>query len=131
MDESCKPLVGEVTTPIPLAPRHPVLRDDEYVRNGVAEIFLAVEPLAGKHHVKVTERRTRLDWPHFIRETPDERYPGAEKVLLVLDNLNTHAIGSLCAAFPPFEARRLAERLKLHHTPRHGNWLNTARMMRA
>jgi hypothetical protein len=126
MDESSKQLIGEVIAPIPLGPGHPVLRDDEYVRNGVAEIFLEVEPLAGKRHVKVTERRTRLDWAHFIKEMLDERYPQAEKVVLVLDNLNTHAISSLHATFTPPEARRLAQRLELHHTPKHGSWLNIA-----
>jgi len=126
MDESSKQLVGEAVAPIPLAPGHPVLRDDEYVRNGVAEIFMEVEPLAGKRHVEVTERRTRRDWAHFVRGMLDERHPKAEKVVLVLDNLNTHAVSSLYAAFPPSEARRLAERLELHHTPKHGSWLNIA-----
>jgi hypothetical protein len=126
MDESSKQLIGEVHDPIPAAPGHPVLVDDEYVRNGVAEIFLEVEPLGGKRHVKITERRTRIDWAVFIKEMLDTRYPDAEKVVLVMDNLNTHSTSSLYEAFPPQEARRLTERLEIHYTPKHGSWLNIA-----
>jgi len=100
--------------------------DDEYVRNGVAEIFMEVEPLAGRRHVAVTERRTRKDWARQIKQMLDERYPGAVKVRLVMDNLNTHNIASLYETFEPQEARRLAERLEIHHTPKHGSWLNMA-----
>ena len=124
MDESSKQLIGEVTEPIPAAPGHPHLMDDEYVRNGVANIFMEVEPLAGKRHVEITERRTMIDWAHFIKEMLNVRYSNAEKVILVMDNLNTHSIASLYAAFPPAEAKRLAERLEIHHTPKHGSWLN-------
>ena len=126
MDESSKQLIGEVTEPIPAAPGHPLLKDDEYVRNGVAEIFLEVEPLAGRRHVEVTERRTMLDWAKNIRDMLDIRYPKAKKVVLVMDNLNTHTIASLYEAFPPEEALRLANRLEIHHTPKHGSWLNIA-----
>ncbi len=126
MDESSKQLIGEVTDPIPAAPGHPLLRDDEYVRNGVAEIFLEVEPLAGRRHVEVTERRTMIDWAKFTRDMLDVRYPDAKKVVLVMDNLNTHGIASLYEAFPPAEALRLANRLEIHHTPKHGSWLNIA-----
>jgi hypothetical protein len=126
MDESSKQLIGEVHDPIPVAPGLPVLVDDEYVRNGVAEIFLEVEPLGGKRHVKITERRTRIDWAVFIKEMLDTRYPEAEKVVLVMDNLNTHSTSSLYEAFPPQEARRLTERLEIHYTPKHGSWLNIA-----
>ena len=126
MDESCKQLIGEVRAPIPAAPGHPVLMDDEYVRNGVAEIFLEVEPLAGKRHVEITERRTKKDWAVFVQRMLDERYEGAHKVILVMDNLNTHSISSLYEAFPPQEARRLAQRLEIHFTPKHGSWLNVA-----
>lgn len=126
MDESSKQLIGEVTEPIPAAPGHPLLRDDEYVRHGVAEIFMEVEPLAGRRHVAVTERRTRIDWAHQIRDMLDVRYPGAEKVVLVMDNLNTHGLASLYEAFPPADALRLAQRLEIHHTPKHGSWLNIA-----
>ncbi len=126
MDESSKQLIGEVTDPIPAAPGHPHLMDDEYVRNGVVSIFMEVEPLAGRRHVKITARRTMVDWACFIREMLDNRYPDAEKVILVMDNLNTHSIASLYAAFQPHEARRLAERLEIRHTPKHGSWLNVA-----
>jgi DDE superfamily endonuclease len=107
MDESSVQLIGEVHEPIPVAPGHPVLMDDEYVRKGVASIFMEVEPLGGRHEVKITERRTRIDWAHFIREMLEERYAEAEKVVLVMDNLNTHNMASLYTAFPPEEARRL------------------------
>jgi len=126
MDESSKQLIGEVTAPIPAAPGYPLLKDDEYVRNGVAEIFLEVEPLAGRRHVEVTERRTMIDWAKNTRDMLDVRYPDAEKVVLVMDNLNTHGIASLYEAFPPAEALRLANRLEIHHTPKHGSWLNIA-----
>ena len=126
MDESSIQLISELSAPIPAAPGHPELVDDEYVRKGVASIFLEVEPLGGKRKVKITERRTRIDWAVFIKEMLEERYPDAEKVVLVMDNLNTHNIGSLYAAFPADEARRLANRLDIHFTPKHGSWLNIA-----
>lgn len=126
MDESSVQLIGEVSTPIPAAPGHPKLVDDEYVRNGVASIFMEVEPLGGKRHVEIIERRTRVDWAHFIKGMLDERYCDAEKVVLVMDNLNTHSTTSLYEAFPPDEARRLAQRLEIHYTPKHGSWLNIA-----
>lgn len=100
--------------------------DDEYVRNGVAQIFMEVEPLAGKRHVTVTERRTRKDWALQIKQMLDERYPDAIKVRLVMDNLNTHNVASLYETFEPMEARRLAQRLDIHYTPKHGSWLNMA-----
>jgi hypothetical protein len=126
LDESSKQLIGEVSPPIPAAPGHPVLMDDEYVRNGVAEIFLDVEPLAGARNVAVTERRTKIDWAEYVKNMLDERYSEAEKVVLVMDNLNTHNISSLYEAFTPKEAFRLAQRLEIHHTPKHGSWLNIA-----
>jgi len=126
MDESSMQLIGEVQQPIPAAPGHATLVDDEYVRNGVANIFIEIEPLAGKRKVKITERRTQLDWAHFIKEMLEERYADAKKVILVMDNLNTHNIASLYLAFPPEEARRLANRLEIHYTPKHGSWLNIA-----
>lgn len=126
MDESCKQMTGEVREPIPGKPGVVKKIDDEYVRNGVAEIFMEVEPLAGKRHVAVTERRTRKDWAVQIKQMLDERYPDALKVRLVMDNLNTHGIASLYETFPPSEARRLAERLEIHYTPKHGSWLNMA-----
>lgn len=126
MDESNKQLVGEVHPPIAPASGHGQILDHEYVRNGVAEIFLEVEPLSGRRHVAVTERRTRKDWALFIKGMLDERYPAAIKVRLVMDNLNTHSAASLYEAFEPEEARRLARRLEIHYTPKHGSWLNVA-----
>jgi hypothetical protein len=126
MDESSKQLVGETTDPIPLAPGHGRIMDHEYVRNVVATLFVEIEPLAGRRHIEVTERRTRKDWAHFIKAMLDERYPEAIKVRLVMDNINTHDIASLYETLPPAEARRLAERLEIHHTPKHGSWLNIA-----
>lgn len=126
MDESCKQLIGEVRKPMPCVPGKPERMDDEYVRNGVVDIFMEVEPLAGKRHVAITENRTRKDWAMQIRQMLDERYPSALKVRLVMDNLNTHTIASLYETFKPGEARRLAERLDIHYTPKHGSWLNMA-----
>jgi len=126
MDESCKQLIGEVRKPMPCVPGKPERMDDEYVRNGVVDIFMEVEPLAGKRHVAITEHRTRKDWAMQIKQMLDERYPSALKVHLVMDNLNTHTIASLYATFKPGEARRLAERLDIHYTPKHGSWLNMA-----
>ncbi len=126
MDESSKQMIGEVHEPIPCKPGQPKRMDDEYVRNGVAEIFMEVEPLGGKRHVAVTERRTRKDWAQQIKEMLVVRYPDAIKVRLVMDNLNTHNIASLYETFDPQEARCLAERLDIHYTPKHGSWLNMA-----
>ena len=126
MDESNKQLVGEVHAPRPHAPGHGQINDHEYVRNGVAEIFLEVEPLAGRRHVAITERRTAKDWARFIKGMLDERYPHATKVRLGMDNLNTHTTASLYEAFEPEEARRLARRLEIHYTPQHGSGLNVA-----
>lgn len=126
MDESNKQLVGEVHAPIATAPGHARILDHEYVRQGIATLFVEVEPLAGRRHVEVTERRTRQDWARFIKTMLDERYPQAIKVRLVLDNLNTHDLASLYETFPPAEARRLAERLEIHYIPKHGSWLNIA-----
>ena len=126
MDESCKQMIGEVRGPIQCAPGRVARLDDEYVRNGVAEIFMEVEPLAGKRHVVVTERRTRKDWAVQIKQMLDERYTDAIKVRLVMDNPNTHGIASLYETFEPKEARRLAKRLDIHYTPKHGSWLNMA-----
>ena len=126
MDESNKQLVGEVHAPIAPAPGHGQIIDHEYVRNGVAEIFLEVEPLAGRRHVAITERRTRQDWAFFIKGMLEDRYPQAVKIRLVMDNLNTHSTASLYETFPPEEAHRLARRLEIHYTPKHGSWLNIA-----
>jgi hypothetical protein len=125
-DESSKQMVGEVNAPIPAAPGRARIIDHEYVRNGVAMLLVEVEPLTGRRHVEVSERRTRQDWAGFIKGMLDERYPEANKVRLVVDNLNIHSIASLYETFPPAEARRLAEKLEIHYTPMHGSWLNTA-----
>lgn len=126
MDESSKQMIGEVNAPIPAAPGHGRIIDHEYVRNGVAMLLVEVEPLTGRRHVEVSERRTRQDWARFIKGMLDERYPMANKVRLVVDNLNIHSIASLYETFPPAEARRLAEKLEIHYTPKHGSWLNIA-----
>lgn len=126
MDESLKQLVAEVRPPIPMSPGQSLRVDDEYVRVGTAEIFLAVEPLAGWRTVQVTERRTRVEWAEFIREMVDTRYAHVDKVVLVMDNLNTHEVASLYQAFPPEEASRIADKLEIHCTPKHGSWLNIA-----
>jgi hypothetical protein len=126
MDESCKQLVDEVAPPLAMAPGRACRIDHEYVRHGVAEIFLEVEPLTGRRYVTAGENRTRRDWALFIRAMLDERYPEAIKVRLVLDNLNTHTTASLYETFPAPEARRLAERIEFHYTPKHGSWLNVA-----
>jgi len=126
MDESNKQLVGEVHAPLAPAPGRGQILDHEYVRNGVAEIFLGVEPLSGRRHVAITEHRGRKDWALFIKGMLEERYPQATKVRLVMDNLNTHSTASLYETFPPEEARRLASRLEIHYTPKHGSWLNVA-----
>jgi DDE superfamily endonuclease len=126
MDESPKQLIGEVHPPIPIKPGSVEKIDAEYVRNGTVEIFMEVEPLAGRRHVAVTEHRTKIDWAAQIKEMLDIRYPNAKKVVLVMDNLNTHSTASFYEAFLPEEARRLTERLEIHYTPKHGSWLNIA-----
>jgi hypothetical protein len=126
LDESCKQLIGEVRHPEPCAPGRIARQDDEYVRNGVVEIFLDVEPLAGKRHVAITETRKKLDWAAYVKDMLDNRYPDAEKVILVMDNLNTHKTASFYEAFKPEEAMRLSKRLEIHYTPKHGSWLNMA-----
>jgi hypothetical protein len=126
MDETFRQLIGEVREPLPAGPGRVERFDSVYVRNGVASLFLAFEPLAGWRAVAATDTRKRGDWARFIRDLVDGRYRAAEKVVLVMDQLNTHAVASLYEAFPPAEARRLAERLEIHHTPKHGSWLNMA-----
>ena len=126
MDETNKQLVGEVRPPISAAPGRPNLVDHEYRRNGTANVFMFVEPLAGKRRVFVTERRTKVDWARAVKRVLDEDYPNARRVLLVMDNLSTHTKGALYEAFDPAEARRLAARLEFHYTPKHGSWLNLA-----
>lgn len=126
MDEMPVQLTKESRQPIPAVPGHPRRIDYEYERNGTANIFMFVEPLAGFRQTRVTERRTRVDWAVALRELVDGRYADAKVIVLIMDNLNTHTLGSLYEAFPPAEARRLAQRLEIHHTPKHGSWLNMA-----
>lgn len=126
MDETSKQLVGETRVPVPAAPGRPQRVDYEYERNGTANIFMFTEPLKGWRWVPVTDQRTKVDWALAVQELLDVHYPDAEKIRLVLDNLNTHGLGSLYEAFEPSVARRLAERLEIHYTPKHGSWLNIA-----
>jgi hypothetical protein len=126
MDESNKQLDSNARDSLPLAPGKPLRIDDEYVRHGVADIFMAVEPMAGRRRVVITESRTRKDWAAFITEVLDNEHPFAKQIVLVMDNLNTHGIASLYQTFPPEEAFRLASRLEVHYTPKHGSWLNMA-----
>ena len=126
LDEASKQLVGEVIEPIPAEPGQPERFDYEYVRNGTAHLFMISMPLLGWRAVHVTERRTALDFAEVIRWLVEEVHEEAEKVVLVMDNLNTHKIASLYEAFPPERARRIAERLEVHYTPKHGSWLNMA-----
>ena len=126
MDETNRQLFKQVRQPLPMRPGEPEKEDYEYERNGVADIFLFVEPLAGRRRATVTERRTAVDWAHRVKEMLEQDYPSADQVVLVMDNLNTHGPWSLYEAFPAPEARRLAERLEIHYTPKHGSWLNIA-----
>ena len=125
-DETSRQLVGHTKTPIVAEPGRLERIDYEYKRNGTRNLFMFCEPKGGWRHVEVTERRTALDFAHQMRWLVDEAYPDAKAVRLVLDNLNTHKMGSLYEAFEPSEARRIARRLEFHYTPRHGSWLNMA-----
>lgn len=126
MDEKSVQLLKETRPSLPASPGRAERLDYEYERNGTANIFMFCEPLAGWRQTRVTERRTKPDWARALRDLLDGRYADAKVVVLVMDNLNTHSIGSLYEAFPPAEARRLARRLEIHHTPKHGSWLNIA-----
>ena len=126
MDESSKQQIKEVRNPIKAEPGKPERYDTEYERNGVSNLFMFFEPLAGWRNVAVTDKRTAVDWAHQIRELVDVHYPEAERITLVMDNLNTHTGASLYKAFKPEEARRILERLEIHYTPKHGSWLNMA-----
>ena len=127
-DETNRQLIGETREPRPVRPAEAALYDYEYVRNGVANLFMMFEPLAARRKVAVTERRTREDFAHCLRDLSEQHYPDAEKIILVMDNLNTHSLASLYAAFEPDEARRLCERFEIHYTPKHGSWLNMAEL---
>ena len=126
MDEKPYQLVGHARDPVPAAPGRDRREDSEYVRRGTCSIFVWVEPLAGRRRVVARRQRTRIDWAHEVDRLLTHDYPDAERVVLVMDNLNTHTLGSLYQAFEPTKARALAERLEIHHTPRHGSWLNIA-----
>jgi hypothetical protein len=125
-DERPKQLIGETRVPISMSAGKPLRYDYEYKRNGVANIFMMFEPLAAKRHVRVTDRRTKKDWAKCIRQLVDEIYPQADSIVLVMDNLNTHKKASLYEAFEPAEAKRIADKLEIHYTPKHGSWLNMA-----
>jgi hypothetical protein len=126
VDEGGKQLIGDVREPLPLRPGSPAKQDYEYERGGVANLFMAFEPLAGVRHVEVTQRKTAVDFARFLRRVSDEWYPEAERIVLVCDNLNTHTPACLYEAFEAQEAHRLASRFEWHHTPKHGSWLNVA-----
>ena len=128
VDEGGKQLIGDVREPLPVRPASPAKQDHEYERGGMANLFMAFEPLAGRRQVEVTERKTAADFARLLRRLADDWYPEAERIVLVCDNLNTHAPASLYEAFAPAEARRLAERFEWHYTPKHGSWLDMAEM---
>ncbi len=121
-------MIGAVREPLPVRPGSPAKQDSEYERGGVANLFMAFQPLAGWRHVEVTERKTAVDFAAFLLVLSDAHFPKADRIVLVCDNLNTHSPASLYEAFEPAEARRLAERFEWHYTPKHGSWLNIAEM---
>jgi transposase len=126
MDESPKQLIMETRMPIAASEGHPERFDTEYKRNGVCEIFMFNAPLLGWRRASITERRTMIDWALQIKTLVDADFPNAEKIVLVMDNLNTHVLASLYEAFPPEEAQRIRDKLEIHYTPKHGSWLNMA-----
>ena len=126
LDETSKQQVKETRLPRPARPGGPACYDYEYERNGVSNLFMLFAPLEGWRRVQVTDRRTKADWARVVRQLVDVDYPDKDRIVLVMDNLNTHHPASLYEAFEPEEARRLAERLEIHYTPKHGSWLNMA-----
>ncbi len=126
MDEASKQLRADSRPPLPMQPGKLLREDYEYVRHGTANLFMFFAPLLGQRHVAVTDQRTRRDWAEAMRELIDGQYPDAERIVLVMDNLNTHTPASFYEAFEPAEARRLAAKLEIHYTPKHGSWLNMA-----
>jgi len=126
MDEMPQQLLIEVHDSLPMEPGQPLREDYEYERNGVSNIFLFFEPLAGRRHVWVSEHRTKVDWAQAMRYLADELYPEAEVIVVVMDNLNTHGPASFYETFDPTEAHRLRNRFEFHYTPKHGSWLNMA-----
>lgn len=126
MDEKPYQLLGEVRESLLMRPGDPRKVDSEYVRGGTCSIFMFIEPLGGIRHVSVREHRTATDWAEEIKYLVDTRYPDKQKIILIMDNLNTHTIASLYKAFPAHEARRIARKLEIHYTPKHGSWLDVA-----
>jgi hypothetical protein len=126
MDETNKQLLSEVRDPLPAQAGQPQRVDYEYKREGVADLFMFFEPLLGKRFVKVTDQRTRKDWAQAMKDLADYLYPQAKKIVVVMDNLNTHSPASFYETFEPQEAQRLIERFEFHYTPKHGSWLNMA-----
>jgi len=126
LDETSKQLTAETRAPVPMAPGRPARHDYEYKRNGTASLFMLFAPLEGWRHVTVTPQRAAIDYAHVLKQLSDVHFPRAESIVLVQDNLSTHAASSLYRAFPPAEARRIVERFEWHYTPRHGSWLNMA-----
>ncbi len=126
MDEAGKQLVKETRAVIPARPGEPERYDYEYERNGVSNLFIISAPLEGWRHVKVTDRKTAVDWAHCLKDLVDIHFPGKKKITLVSDNLATHKAASLYKAFPPEEARRILDKFEWHYTPKHGSWLNMA-----
>ena len=126
LDETSRQVLAETRMPLPVAPGRPARHDPEYERQGVVNCFLVTDPLRGWRQVRVSEQRTRLDWAACVKELIDSHYPDAERIVLIMDQLNTHSPASLYEAFPPAEAKRLADKLEIHHTPKHGSWLNMA-----
>ena len=126
VDETSKQLIEEVRHPIVIEPGQPERYDTEYKRNGVVNLFMGFEPLQGERFVQVTQQRTKIDFAHYIKRLVDERYPDAQTIVIVMDNLNTHTKASLYEAFPPVEAKRIADKIEIHYTPKHGSWLNMA-----
>jgi hypothetical protein len=126
LDETSKQLIKETRLPIAMKPGRPARVDYEYERNGTANLFMMFAPLEGWRHIKLTDRRTAIDYAHTLKDLSDIHFPAARKITLVQDNLNTHAKASLYEAFPAGEARRLAERFEFHYTPKHGSWLDMA-----
>jgi transposase len=126
LDEKSKQLVAEVREPLAASPGRAARHDYEYEREGTANLFIVSEPLVGWRHISVTDRRTKIDWALCVKDLVDLHYPNAEKIVVVMDNLNTHTPAALYEAFSPAEARRIASKLEIHYTPKHGSWLNMA-----
>ena len=126
LDEGCKQLLEDSRPSLPMEPGQPLREDYEYVRQGTCSFFMTFAPLLAWRHVEVTERRTACDFAHVVQRLVDRDFPDADKIVLVMDNLNTHTAASLYEAFAPAEAKRLADKLEIHYTPKHGSWLDMA-----